>query len=222
MLELLVSGLAAFIKVAGPVVKSFATQLVAKLPTIVETALKVLNVVGPILKEVAKIFGVLTNDDDVEELGKKVMQEGTRPKMEDESMEDYFEYLRNEIKLDEERWKNMTDVERLQANVAGVSMVVTAISEKTNVNLSPDFIMAMNKMEMSANQISEYINSFSEKCIDSMDSFTDYLRGELSGDFKKEVFDTIEKTESKLHPEYSTGDILKEIDSMKDKLVTEA
>lgn len=51
-----------------------------------------------------------------------------------------------------------------------------------------------------------------------MDSFTDYLRGELSGDSKKEVFDAMEETESKLHPEYSTGDILAEINSMKDKL----
>lgn len=51
-----------------------------------------------------------------------------------------------------------------------------------------------------------------------MDSFTDYLRGELSGDSKKEVFNAIEETETKLHPDYSTGDILVEINSMKDKL----
>ena len=218
MLGVLFSGLAAIIKIAGPVVTSFATQLVAKLPNIVETALEVLKVIGPIVKDIAEIIGVLKNGDDVEELGKKAMQEGTRPKMEEESMEDYFEYLRNEVKLDEERWKNMTDAERLQANVTGVSMVATAISEKTKVDLSPDFIMAMNKMEMSAKHISEYIKSFSEKNIDSMDSFTDYLRGELSGDSKKEVFNAIEETESKLHPDYSDGDILVEINSMKDKL----
>ena len=218
MLGVLFSGLAAIIKIAGPVVTSFATQLVAKLPTIVETALEVLKVIGPIVKDIAEIIGVLKNGDDVEELGKKAMQEGTRPKMEEESMEDYFEYLRNEVKLDEERWKNMTDAERLQANVTGVSMVTTAISEKTKVDLSPDFIMAMKEMEMTAQQVCEYIKTFSEKNIDSMDSFTDYLRGELSGDSKKEVFNAIEETESKLHPDYSDGDILVEINSMKDKL----
>ena len=47
---------------------------------------------------------------------------------------------------------------------------------------------------------------------------TDYLRGELSGESKKEVFDAIEETESRLHPDYSDGDILVEINSMKDKL----
>ena len=182
-----------------------------KLPTIIETAVEVLRVVGPILKEVAKTLDVLKDGDDVEELG-------TRPKMEEESMEDYFDYLRNEVKLDEERWKNMTAEDKLQANVAGVSMVATAISEKAKVDLSPDFILAMNKMEMSAKQISEYIKSFREKNIDSMDSFTDYLRGELSGDSKKDVFDAIEETESRLHPDYSDGDILVEINSMKDKL----
>ena len=218
MLGVLLSGLAAIVKMAGPIVTSFATQLVAKLPTIVETALEVLKVVGPIVKDVAEVIGVLKNGDDVEDLGKKTMQEGTRPKMEEESMEDYFEYLRNEVKLDEERWKNMTDAERLQANVTGVSMVTTAISEKTKVNLSPDFIMAMKEMEMTAQQVCEYIKTFSEKNIDSMDSFTDYLRGELSGDTKKEVFNAIEETETKLLPDYSTGKILVEINSMKDKL----
>ena len=47
---------------------------------------------------------------------------------------------------------------------------------------------------------------------------TDYLLGELSGESKKEVFDAIEETESRLHPDYSDGDILVEINSMKDKL----
>ena len=76
MLGVLFSGLAAIVKIAGPVVTSFATQLVAKLPTIVETALEVLKVVGPIVKDVAGVIGVLKNGDDVEELGKKAMQEG--------------------------------------------------------------------------------------------------------------------------------------------------
>lgn len=217
----MLSGLEAVVKIAGPVVKNFAVQLVTKLPKIVETAIAVLRTVGPVLKEVAKLFDIDMKNDNVEEIGKKTMQEGTRSKMEEESMEEYLEYLRNEVKLDEERWKNMTETDKLQANAAGVSMVATAISEKAKVELSPDFILAMNKMEMSAKQISEYIKSFSEKNIDSMDSFTDYLRGELSGDSKKEVFEAIEETESKLNPELSTGEVLAEINSMKEKLISE-
>ena len=221
MLGMMLSGLEAVVKIAGPVVKNFAVQLVTKLPKIVETAIAVLRTVGPVLKEVAKLFDIDMKNDNVEEIGKKTMQEGTRSKMEEESMEEYLEYLRNEVKLDEERWKNMTETDKLQANAAGVSMVATAISEKAKVELSPDFILAMNKMEMSAKQISEYIKSFSEKNIDSMDSFTDYLRGELSGDSKKEVFEAIEETESKLNPELSTGEVLAEINSMKEKLISE-
>lgn len=80
MLGLLFSGLAAIVKIAGPVVTSFATQLVAKLPTIVETALEVLKVVGPILKDVAEIIGVLKNGDDVEELGKRLCRKALVPR----------------------------------------------------------------------------------------------------------------------------------------------
>ena len=54
MLGVLFSGLAAIVKIAGPVVTSFATQLVAKLPNIVETALEVLKVIGPIVKDIAE------------------------------------------------------------------------------------------------------------------------------------------------------------------------
>lgn len=135
-------------------------------------------------------------------------------------MEDYFEYLRNEVKLDEERWKNMTDAERLQANVTGVSMVATAISEKTKVDLSSDFIIAMKEMEMTAQQVCEYIKTFSEKY--RLDGFFYGLSSwRIIGRLKKEVFNAIEETESKLHPDYSDGDILVEINSMKDKLCGE-
>lgn len=218
MIPFLVEGLAAIVKVAGPVITSFATKLVAKLPTIIETAIKVLKTVGPIIKTVAEIIGILMPNDDLEELGKKTMQEGTRPKMEDESMEEYFDYLRNKVELDEERWKNMTADDKLKANAIGVSMAATAISEKTNVEVSPDFLMAMKNMEMSAQEVTEYIKSFSENGIDSLDSLTDYLRGELSGDTKKEIHNIVKETEERMHPEFSNGEILAEIDSLKEKI----
>ncbi len=218
MIQFLLGGLAAVVKVAGPVVANLATNLVAKLPTIVETAIKVLKTIAPVVKVVAEILDILKPDDDLEELGKKTMQEGTRPKMEDESMEEYFDYLRNEVKLDEERWKNITEEDKLKANAIGVSMATAAISEKTKVEVSPDFLLAMKKMEMSADHVAEYIQTFGENGIDSLDSLTGYLRGELSGDEKKNVLDVVKETEGKLHPDFSNGEILAEINSLKDKI----
>lgn len=219
MIQFLLGGLAAVVKVAGPVVANLATNLVAKLPTIVETAIKVLKTIGPVVKAVAEILNVLNPNDDLEELGMKTMQEGTRPKMEDESMEEYFDYLRNEVKLDEERWKNITEEDKLKANAIGVSMATAAISEKTKVEVSPDFLLAMKKMEMSADHVAEYIKTFGENGIDSLDSLTGYLRGELSGDEKKNVLDVVKETEGNLHPDFSNGEILAEINSLKDKIV---
>ena len=218
MKDLILEALTTVVKVAGPVVAKFATTLVAKLPTIIETAIKVVKVVGLIIKDVAEVMDILHPNDNIEELGKKTMQEGTRPKMEDESTKDYIEYLRNEIKLDEERWKNMTPEEELQANVLGTSMVTTAISEECDVELSPDFMMTINVLGMSSKQLSEYIKSFSENGIDSLDALTDYLRGELSGDTKNEIHVIVKETEGKLHPDLSNGEILQEIDAMKEKM----
>lgn len=218
MIGLILGGLAALANVVSPVVAKAATVLVTKLPTIIETAIKVIKTVAPIIKAVAEVMEVLQPNDNIEDLGQKAMQEETRPKMEDESTEQYIEYLRNEVKLDEEKWKNMTPEDELKANVLGTSIVTTAISEKTGVEISPYFIATIPKLELSANQISEYIKTFKENGIDSLDDLTDYLRGELSGDKKAEIHQIVKETEGKLHPDFSNGEILCEIDSLKEKM----
>ncbi len=163
-------------------------------------------------------MGILRPNDNIEELGQKAMQEGTRPKMEDESTEQYIEYLRNEVKLDEEKWQTMTPEDMLKANALGTAIITTAISEKSGVDISADFITTIPKLELSANQISEYIKTFKENGIDSLDDLTDYLRGELSDDKKTEILQIVKETEGKLHPDFSNGEILCEIDSMKEKM----
>lgn len=218
MLQFLIEGLGTFVKVVGPVISKFASELVTKLPRAIELAVEVLDVTSSVLKTVAEILAILKPDDDLEELGKKSLQDGTRPKMEDESMEDYFEYLRKEVQLDAERWKNMTAEEELNVKIAGTSMVTAAIAEKEKVTISPDFVLALKDIDMSANQLLEYIKSFKDNDIDSLDSLMDYLRGELSGDENKELHDIVKDTERRLHPDFTNGEILKEIDDMKEKI----
>ena len=101
----IISAVSSIATTVGPALSTFATTLVAKLPSIIETIVKVAKVVV----DVALAFGLLNPDEDALTLGAKVKQEGTRGRMDGESMEDYFNYLREEVELDKEKLDNMTD-----------------------------------------------------------------------------------------------------------------
>ena len=113
-----------------------------------------------VVVDVAQAFGILNPDEDALTLGAKVKQEGTRGRMDGESMEDYFNYLREEVELDKEKLDNMTDEEKVACQVVGTAMTSEAISEKMGVKLSPEFVASMAKMEMSAVQLEAYVKSF--------------------------------------------------------------
>lgn len=190
---------------------------VAKVATLLVES-PVLNTVKMVIQAVATLTNVLKPNENIEELGQKAMQEDTRPMMEDETAEQYIEYLRNEIKLDEEKMKTLSPDEKLKADALGTALATTAISEKCGVEISPDFVRSIHTLSLTAKQITEYIESFSNNGIDSLDALTDYLRGDLSGDQKDEIHQIVKETEGKLHPELSNGEILCEIDAMKEKM----
>lgn len=203
--------------ILGPIVK-VATSLIAKLPTIVETALKVVRTISIVIQTAAQILELSPHGEDPEELGAKAMQEDTRPKAEDESVEDYLNYLRNEVSIDSQKLKEMSDEDKIKFNAIGTSLLSQAIIEKYGVEISPDFLLAMEKMKMTGEQISKYIVEFSKNKIDSLDSLADYLRGELSADESVEIESIMENVERELSPSSSKGEILMKIDDARQAL----
>lgn len=218
MISLLLGGLSTLISTLGPVVTKVASSLLTKLPEIVEVALKVSKVISSVVQSVAEIQGLSPHGEDVEELGFKAMQEGTRAKMEDESMEDYLNYLRNEVSVDKTKFQALSEEDKLKCNVMGTGMLSQSISEKSGLEISGDFLLDMQKMKMSGEQLSKYIETFSEKGVDSLDELTQYLRGELNDRESAKIEAIIKSIEKTSNPSLSDGEVLLKMDAMKEAI----
>lgn len=218
MISLLLGGLSTLISTLGPVVTKVASSLLTKLPEIVEVALKVSKVISSVVQSVAEIQGLSPHGEDVEELGFKAMQEGTRAKMEDESMEDYLNYLRNEVSVDKTKFQALSEEDKLKCNVMGTGMLSQSISEKSGLEISGDFLLDMQKMKMSGEQLSKYIETFSENGVDSLDELTQYLRGELNDRESAKIEAIIKSIEKTSNPSLSDGEVLLRMDAMKEAI----
>lgn len=218
MISLLLGGLSTLISTLGPVVTKVASSLLTKLPEIVEVALKVSKVISSVVQSVAEIQGLSPHGEDVEELGFKAMQEGTRAKMEDESIEDYLNYLRNEVSVDKTKFQALSEEDKLKCNVMGTGMLSQSISEKSGLEISGDFLLDMQKMKMSGEQLSKYIETFSEKGVDSLDELTQYLRGELNDRESAKIEAIIKSIEKTSNPSLSDGEVLLRMDAMKEAI----
>lgn len=214
MISLLLGGLSTLISTLGTVVTKVATSLLTKLPEIVEVALKVSKVISSVVQSVAEIQGLSPHGEDVEELGFKARQ-GTRAKMENESMDDYLNYLRNEVSVDKKKFQALSDEDKLKCNVVGTGMLSQSISEKSDLEISGDFLLDMHKMKMSGEQLSKYIDAFSEKGVDSLDELTQYLRGELNDKESAKIEAIIKTVEKASNPSLSDGEVLLKMDDMK-------
>lgn len=218
MISLLLGGLSTLISTLGPVVTKVASSLLTKLPEIVEVALKVSKVISSVVQSVAEIQGLSPHGEDVEELGFKAMLEGTRAKMEDESMEDYLNYLRNEVSVDKTKFQALSEEDKLKCNVMGTGMLSQSISEKSGLEISGDFLLDMQKMKMSGEQLSKYIETFSENGVDSLDELTQYLRGELNDRESAKIEAIIKSIEKTSNPSLSDGEVLLRMDAMKEAI----
>lgn len=209
----IISGLASLASTVGPVIAKVASTIVTKLPEIAKTIVKVAEVVS----EVATILGV--NDHETPEvIGAKMRQEGTRERLEDESMEDYLNYLRDEIELDKEKMLHMSEEERVTCTAVGIGALSQTIGEKFDVNLSGDFIADMSKMQMTAQELASYVKKFEEKGISSMDSLSDFLNGKLSDEERQQVYDTITEVEHEQSQDITQTEVNEKIESMKEAL----
>jgi hypothetical protein len=209
----IISGLASLASTIGPVVAKMATTIVTKLPEITKTIIKVAEVIS----DVAIILG-MNNRENPEVIGAKMQQEGTRGRLDDESMEEYLDYLREEIKLDKEKMLNMSEEERVKCMAVGIGALCETISEKFDVKLSGDFIVDMTKMQMSAQELASYVKKFENNGLSSMDSLSDFLKGKLTDEERQQIYDTITEVENEQSSQTTQADVNEKIESMKEAL----
>lgn len=203
------------ISTVGPVIAKAATTLVTKLPTIIEVAKVTIGAISTVVSKVSEVLGIAPADEKVDELGAKAMQEGTRAKMDEESTQEYLDYLRNDVELDTEKFDKMSEKEKIECEALGTSMLSKSIEEKTGVELPVDFLMTIPRMKLDYKQVEKFIDAFSENNIESMGEFTKYISNEMSDKEAEKVGDVVEGALKELSPEMTDEDIQSEIVSMK-------
>lgn len=198
----------------GGIVSTFGKLL----PTIgqIVTGIQLVVKIADVIVKVADYFGILDDSAKLDEIGAKQMQEGTRPQMENESAEDYLNYLTNEVTLDEKNFEESTPEDKYVQNAVGLGIVSQAISEKVGVNIDTDFLIAIEKLKFQSSQVISLLKNLGNNDIGSTEKFVGYLKNELTNSETTSTGKAIKDSLSELNPQLSNEEIQKEIVKMKE------
>lgn len=199
----------------GPAIVATATAIAKIAPTL-EKILTFANVVSGI----AQLLGVLDPDENPEDIGAKAMQEGTRPRMANESAEEYLNYLKNDVELDKEKQAQMDEKERLACVATGSALVLSTIAEKNDINMSPEFVSNVSKTSLAAADTLKVISKFKGNNIE-LDKFNDYFNNNLSGNELSNVNQTLKESIKEINPDMSEKEIRAEINNMAKDISTQ-
>ena len=172
-----------------------AVNIIAKIPNI--DFGKIIPAIGNIIEGVMKVLGIKTEDDPAV-LGAKVEQ--CEKKMEDfdNDVESYIQYLREEVKLDEEKFNKLTDEEKLGYKVVGMSLETKAIEEKIgDVEISPECLAMLAKINaegihVEAKELVGIINVLKSEGITNLNDVVEFFEGKGESDRIK-TGDALEK-----------------------------
>ena len=172
-----------------------AVNIIAKIPNI--DFGKIIPAIGNIIEGVMKVLGIKTEDDPAI-LGAKVEQCDKKMEDFDNDVESYIQYLREEVKLDEEKFNKLTDEEKLGYKVVGMSLETKAIEEKIgDVEISPECLAMLAKINaegihVEAKELVGIINVLKSEGITNLNDVVEFFEGKGESDRIK-TGDALEK-----------------------------
>lgn len=172
-----------------------AVNIIAKIPNI--DFGKIIPAIGNIIEGVMKVLGIKTEDDPAV-LGAKVEQCDKKMEDFDNDVESYIQYLREEVKLDEEKFNKLTDEEKLGYKVVGMSLETKAIEEKIgDVEISPECLAMLAKINaegihVEAKELVGIINVLKSEGITNLNDVVEFFEGKGESDRIK-TGDALEK-----------------------------
>lgn len=104
-----------------------------------------LSIAVAVISVLAEIFTEKPKEEKPEELGMKAEQADKKPEDFD-SINDYIEYLRQEIKVDDAKLENLSEEERMKYQAVGLGLYVKNIEEKQGMKLDPAFLKVVPEM----------------------------------------------------------------------------
>lgn len=203
----IVSSVGSFISGAvssiGSAIGSFAKNMisvVAKLPIPgISDIARVIEVVGKIanvISAVANVLGLNTEDDPTV-LGAKAAQCDKKPEN-FESTEAYINHLRNNVKLDKEKFEEMTPEEKLGCTAIGTAIYTKGVEEKLGgIDIPVECMGTIAKAQESGitldpKTIVAVIKALKEAGITNMEDISDCIEGKGDSDRLK-TSETIEE-----------------------------
>ena len=208
------SAISSAVSSLGSSLSTFATK-------IVELAGPLLETVGKIASMVAKFLGVTEELEDPIELGLRAEMSDKKPEDFD-NYKDYINYIKNEVKIDEEKLKNASDIDKAKYTAIGSGVLIKGIEDKKDMDIGADAFVALAKIGTEtldklggARGVDAILDTFKDG---KLGEFAKYVSGDLNSVKDKIIVsDRLTETFKSLNPDMDIKDIQKEVMDMGNK-----
>ena len=208
------SAISSAVSSLGSSLSTFATK-------IVELAGPLLETVGKIASLVAKFLGVTEELENPLELGLRAEMSDKKPEDFD-NYKDYINYIKNEVKIDEEKLKNASDIDKAKYTAIGSGVLIKGIEDKKDMDIGADTFVALAKIGTEtldklggARGVDAILDTFKDG---KLSEFAKYVSGDLNSVKDKiMVSDKLIETFKNLNLEMDIKDIQKEVMDMGNK-----
>ena len=179
-----------------------------------------LSIAVAVISVLAEIFTEKPKEEKPEELGMKAEQADKQPEDFD-SINDYIEYLRQEIKVDAAKLENLSEEERMKYQAVGLGLYVKNIEEKQGMKLDPAFLKVVPEMinlGYTAQDIGNLMQSMKKNGVNDMKMYPEFMKGELlpGTPERKQVFTSV-KDMVEQHFNGKEFNLGQELDKLADK-----
>lgn len=194
------------------------TLAVALFPPLAPTISEILIAIGAIstiVSAIVEALGLKNKEETPEELGMKAEISDKKPEDFD-TIEEYINYLRKEVTIDEQRVENLSPEEKAKYMSIGTALYIKEIEEKYGIEAPGEFWRTAEDRELNGEEVHECIKNFKEHGITDMKDMSDYLNGKdpESGTEKYTVYSAIIETMKELEPGISDEELAEKFSSM--------
>ncbi|MGL4403455.1 MAG: hypothetical protein ACRCTS_07035 [Fusobacteriaceae bacterium] len=152
----------------GKALAGAASVLIGKLFPVIDIVISIVKVIGVAL-------GLIEEKDEVDELGAKACESELKPE-DFSTTEEYINHLKNDIKLDKEKFEGRSEIEKLAHKGIGVSIVKKGMEEKLGMEISNDFLYYAGKANLSGGETFGLMKIFKENNFTSMEKFESFMK----------------------------------------------
>ena len=208
-----VSVISSCIGTVGKVIGDFAASIITRIPPLdIPKTLEIIRLIANVAELIADLLGVTERGESAEELGAKAMA-GDK-KMDDfKSTDEYLEYLRKEVRLDQQKQNEMTSEERIASAAVGIAILSRGIEEKKDILIPSDFWVEVGKQNMKGEEVRTYLDNFKSGGFSEL-KLADFLKGNLPMTELRLMGTVVEQTLRKLNPELSDDAIQEKLSEM--------